>query len=60
MAIACMLAFLTTLVLFAFYLIRLLATNDRLHERAMDTIVSARAGPRPMTPSPQELSISRT
>lgn len=58
--LACRLAFLTSLVFFALYLTRLLATNDRLRERAMDTIVSARAGPRPMTPSPQELSISRT
>lgn len=58
--IACLLAFLTTLVVFALFLTRLLTTNDRLRERAIDTLVSARAGPRPMTPSLQELCISRT
>ena len=58
--IACILAFLSTVVFFIFFLPRLLSTNQRLRERAIDMVVSVRAGPRPMTPSPQELSISRT
>ena len=58
--IACILAFLRTVVFFIFFLPRLLSTNQRLRERAIDMVVSVRAGPRPMTPSPQELSISRT
>jgi hypothetical protein len=56
----CMLTFLTALVFFTSFLTRLLVTKDRLRERTMGTVVSVQAGRIPMTPSPQELSISRT
>jgi hypothetical protein len=47
-------------VFFLFVLARRLATDHWFGARALKIAVHVRGAPRPMTPSPQELSISRT
>lgn len=58
--VICMLVFLTAGVFFLFVLSRRLATDHWFGAHELKIAVHARGAPRPMTPSPQELSISRT
>ena len=56
----CMLVFLTAGVFFLFVLARRLATDHWFGAHELKIAAHAWRVPRPMTPSPQELSISRT
>lgn len=58
--VICMLVFLTAGVFFLFVLARRLATDHWFGAHELKIAAHARRVPRPMTPSPQELSISRT